>query len=263
MNPSVPPHKRGRPPSTQLAVLRVLEKHPEFRNSPKKIRRLLSNDPAFADITAKALSQAKSRLQSKLGGYSNISKVCNDCLENGRLSLIVAASDNELVCGRCGKSFDYLPAEYSTAHSEIVNRIWKAYDSRQTNGQMIPALHETRRIVSFGNGRKSKLEERALCACTEMLKSYHYLPIKLTNRIAFFLEKQCKIRSNEIKRVAHTDVKDVVILAFLDFAKENPIYQNTMMNLIEESSIYFPDVAASSKIPKSTKLNLIDLQELD
>lgn len=257
--------KVGRPPYTQLQVIRVLKRHPELWNKPSAAASILLGQDSFSKLTPKAVSEAISKIRSRHGGTLDIESICEDCLGK-----IVSSEGTEFVCQSCGRSYGQHEVNTVNDHSEYVNTLWTAYNSKDRlyglSGSSQRISHEAARIQQFGFGTKGKLIERSLTALAELCKSHPELDQDVTNAIAKLAIQKCEIRARQISRVNGIDVKDCVTLALLEFATLMPNLRNKMLRIISEACEFFPDVAASSpKFPKSPKphLDSLDLRDLD
>ena len=254
--------RTGRPPYTQLQVIRVLKRHPELWNKPTALASILLRQNSSSTLTSKAVSEAISKIRSRHDGVLDIESICQDCLGK-----IVSGQDGESVCESCGRSYGQHEIFQSNEHSEFANALWSAYNAKErvygpAGAQRIS--HEAARIQQFGFGTRSKLIERSLSALAELCKSHPELSQDTTNAIAKSVIQKCNQRARQIARVSSIDVKDCVSLGLLEFAGQMPNYQNRMLQIVREVCEFLPDVAASSpKFPKSPKISYLDIRGLD
>jgi hypothetical protein len=251
----------GRPPYTQLQVIRVLKRHPELWNKPSALASILLRHNSSSTLTPKAVSEAISKIRSRYGGTLDIESICEDCL--GKL---VIAEGNEIVCQSCGRSYGPEVVNETNEHPEYVNALWSAYKAKERIYGPIGAgtiSHEAARIQQFGHGTRGKLIERSLSALAEICKSHPELSQDLTNAVAKSVIQKCDLRARQISRVGSIDVKDCVSLGVLELATQMPNYQIRMLHIVREVCEFLPDVAASSpKFPKSPKLSGLDIRAL-
>jgi hypothetical protein len=253
--------KVGRPPRTQIAVVRVLKQHPELWVRPKTIAAILNQCASFRGITGRAVSQALSKVRNRNRGLLEIDSVCEDCL--GRIGL--SGDNHELACFTCGRSYGPLVEDaIQSRHSEVTNLLWSAYESNKqiiVNGFSLgrKVSHDAARIQEFGLGVKGKLTRRAFLALAEICKSHTELEQDKTNHLARLVAMQCEIRTSQILRVSESDAKDCITLALLQFARDFPIHKDKMVQMIQEICVFFPDVAASPpKCKKSASQDNLD-----
>jgi hypothetical protein len=252
----------GRPPYTQLQVIRILKRHPELWNKPAALASILLRQNSSSTLTPKAVSEAISKIRARHCGALDIESICEDCLGQ-----IVSAEGNEFVCTSCGRSYGQKEVNETNGHSEYVNALWSAYTAKNrvyasSGSQRIS--HEAARIQQFGFGTKGKLIERSLSALAEICKSHAELSQDITNAIAKLVIQKCDLRARQISRVSSIDVKDCVSLGLLELAALIPNYQRRMLQIVREVCEFLPDVAASSpKLPKSPKLSSLDIRALD
>lgn len=238
--------RRGRPPYSQIAIVHVLKRYPELWNKPKMIALALRRNASFSQITPRAVSQAISKIRAKHSGRLDIETLCESCL--GRI--IVSRDGNELVCDSCGRSFvQTTDVQPKKDQQEISNPLWLAYsnpEQKKVNGRFSkPLSDEALRIQNFGLGVKGKLARRTYSALAEICKSHPELGKLSTYEIARLVGMRCETRSKEIERVSENDVKDCITLGLLDFSKQFPLLKEKAIQLIEEISTFFPDVAAT------------------
>jgi hypothetical protein len=256
--PPIPLKRIGRPPYTQLQVIRVLKHHPELWNKPRALASILLRQNSSSTLTPKAVSEAISKIRSRHDGALDIESICEDCLGQ-----IVSAEGIEFVCTSCGRSYGQNEVNETNEHSEYVNALWQAYNAKnRVYTQRIS--HEAARIQQFGFGTRGKLIERSLSALAEICKSHPELSQDITNEIAKFVIQKCDLRTRQISRVSSIDVKDCVCLGLLELAALMPNYQSRMLQIVREVCEFLPDVAASSpKFSKSPKLSSLDVRALD
>lgn len=254
--------RTGRPPYTQLQVIRVLKHHPELWNKPSALASILLRQNSSSTLTPKAVSEAISKMRSRHGGALNIESICEDCLAK-----IVSAQGGESVCESCGRTYGHKEVNPTNEHSEYANALWSAYNAKNRTYGPIGAgkiSHEAARIQQFGFGTRAKLIERSLSALAEICKSHPELSQDITNAIAKSVIQKCEQRARQIVRVSSIDVKDCVSLGLVELARLMPEYQKRMLQIVREVCEFLPDVAASSpKFPKSPKLSGLDLRALD
>ena len=253
----------GRPPYTQLQVIRVLKRHPELWNRPSALASILLRQNSSSTLTPKAVSEAISKIRSNHGGVLDIESICEDCLGK-----IVSAQGGESVCESCGRTYGQKEVNLTNDHSEYVNALWSVYNAKNRTYGPIGAgriSHEAVRIQQFGFGTRGKLIERSLSALAEICKSHPELSQDITNAIAKSVIQKCDQRARQIPRVSSIDVKDCISLGLLELATLMPRYQSKMMQIVGEVCMFLPDVTASSspKFPKSPKLSYLDVRALD
>lgn len=250
----------GRPPYTQLQVIRVLKRHPELWNKPSAVASILLRQNSSSTLTPKAVSEAISKIRSRHGsGALDIELTCEDCLGQ-----IVSAEGNEFVCQSCGRTCGREEVNETNEHSEYVNALWSAYNAKDRIYGRQRISHEAARIQQFGFGTRGKLIERSLSALAEICKSHPELGQDITNAIAKLVIQKCEQRARQISRVSSIDVKDCVSLGLLELATLMPNYQSRMLQIVREICEFLPDVSASSpKFSKSPKLSYLDARALD
>jgi hypothetical protein len=252
----------GRPPYTQLQVIRVLKHHPELWNKPSALASILLRQNSSSTLSPKAVSEAISKIRSRHGGLLDIESICEDCLGK-----IVSAQGEESVCESCGRTYGHKEANQTNDHSEYVNALWSAYNAKDRlhgHAGTRRISHEAARIQQFGFGTRGKLIERSLSALAEICKSHPDLSQDITNAIAKSVIQNCNERARQIPRVSSIDVKDCVSLGLVELARLMPEYQKRMLQIVGEVCEFLPDVAASSpKFSKSPKISCLDFRALD